>query len=99
MTLPIVTRTYQTVDYNDLETFIRQETNNKNCELVCSEEWSNDSYYYIGVKNQALSDYEQQVFNAFQAGKEKDYVLRIVMQKLCLDGKIPAGDYLIHVSW
>lgn len=86
-----------TVDYSDLERFIRDVTG-KEYEICSCEEWSNDSQHEIVVDGE-VSEYRDKAVAEFLAGRPRNYGLRAILNALTRDGHLPKGSYLIKVSW
>lgn len=98
--LKVKTETFHTVDYNDLEVFIK-ETTGQTYEVACGEEWGNDSQHRVRVDG-VLATWEQKNWDKFKASGELDqesFLLRAIMNGLCSEGKLPAGTYLVDVCW
>jgi hypothetical protein len=97
--LKMTTQTVTTVDYNDLETFIHDVTGQK-YEIVPSEEWENDSQHRKHVDGK-LMDHDKKDWESFKKGKAstKCFILQSILDGLCAEGFLPAGDYLVTVSW
>jgi hypothetical protein len=99
------TETIHSVDVYDLEPFIEAVTGQK-YECVCEEEWSNDSQHRIFVDGK-LSEWDQKDWDDFKSLGKRDpkrcsgqgFLLHVIMNGLCSDGKIEAGLYLITVCW
>jgi len=100
MELKTVSETFLVVNYNDLNRFIRETTGRQNYNCVALEEWDNDSYHSISVSNEPLDQYDSDFWADFKNRKETgSFGLSIIMNALCLEGKIAPGNYLVHVSW
>lgn len=88
-------KTYQVVEYHDLDNFIHAVTG---LDYMCAseEQWSNDTYHLINVTG-VIDDYDKKKFIGFKKGGS--YSLRMILNNLCSEGHIKPGGYLIHVSW
>lgn len=96
--LKLVTETIHKVDSYDLEEFIEKVTGHT-YEIVASEEWSNDSQHRFTVEAK-LDKWNKEDWNTFKAtGEAECYRLRAILNGLCADGHIPAGNYLVTVCW
>lgn len=101
MSLKSITKTFIVVDYNDLNEFIQEHTPFSNYDCVESEEWGNYSKHSFSIDGK-LSDYEKRQWNSLHDVKRPrswDHMLRVILNALCEQGIIPAGEYLISVSW
>ena len=98
MTLKYVTETINKVEVGDLEEFIREQTDHT-YEIVPNEEWGNDEQHEIIVDGH-LDEWGIKNWDSFKTtGVEHRYRLRTIMNGLCADGKLPAGIYVVNVSW
>jgi len=85
------------VDFEVLEEFILDETG-QSYDMVSGEEWGNDSQHQMIIDGKL--DYEKPAWESFKTkGMHRSYLLRIILDGLCSEGKIPAGTYLITVCW
>lgn len=97
------TRTTNFVNYNDLDRaiseFLKEKgAKNTEFEVVAYEELGNDSdkAFNIGKYDWAVPD-----------EKDKQEILRgnlyfrtgPILEWMCAEGKIPAGDYVVEISW
>lgn len=97
------TRTTNFVNYNDLDRaiseFLKEKgAKNTEFEIVAYEELGNDSdkAFNIGKYDWAVLD-----------EKDKQEILRgnlyfrtgVILEWMCAEGKIPAGDYVVEISW
>lgn len=98
MALVCKTETVHSVDYNDLEIFIREETGREDFEILSDLECSNDTALRYSITGE-ISEYDLQDFIAFRAGKPKQYMTRRIMECLCANGKLSSGTYVINISW
>lgn len=100
--MKIETKIIHHVDYNDLDEAINEFLKEKGCkcdfEFVDAQEFSNNSSYEISVGNK---------WDTFLTKGKQDEILegnfswatRRILQWMHEEGKIPAGDYIIKVSW
>lgn len=97
--LKSTTETVIRVEYYDLDSFIQQITN-QDFECVAIEEWENDSEHRFIVSGK-LTTMDLNSWGLFKTGKLSGGVMPVycILNGLCLDGHIPAGTYLIRVSW
>lgn len=67
-------------------------------EFVPSQESSNDVTHMFYIKNE-WDAWDQEEWDELQTDHNYNYQAGLLLQKLCVDGHIPAGTYLIDVSW
>lgn len=93
------TKTVHEIGYKKLDDFIKSVTGQE-YECVCAEEWSNDSEHHFVVTGK-LDNYDREEWNQFRAlgGKDSSFILGAILNGLCEEGHLPAGDYLISVCW
>lgn len=96
--LKSTTETVIRVEYYDLDSFIQEITGQHDFECVANMEWSNDSEHRFNV-NGKLGQLDLDDWNNFKAGQYENYRVRTILNGLCADKHIPAGTYLIRVSW
>jgi hypothetical protein len=101
MALKAEIKTVISVNYGDLETFIKEETGH-GYNIPSEEEVNNDTCLEFagidGNKQGHIVEFEEDWAKFKTTGKCR-YALRIILEGLCLEGKIQAGDYLVKVSW
>ena len=101
--MKIVTKTVNFVEYYDLEEFICETYGL--CDLSIPEilEASNDTSRQVTVNAGSLDGREidtLQKFIDFEGRKSCSlYSLSTVLKDLCNKGLIPAGEYVINISW
>lgn len=99
MPLKFQTKTYLMVEYYVLEQFIKEETG-FSYEIAANEEWSNDSEHTFVINGEPLDEWNQKDWLMFKTtGRQKNYILRSILEGLCVEGKIPSGTYLVSVQW
>lgn len=88
------------VDYYDLEFFVKTKYGH-DIEIAAMEECSNDSSLTFDVSNnKSLAEYEFQQHVAWvMDGRFWPFGTGNILNQLCIDGHIPAGTYVIDVSW
>lgn len=96
--MKITTKTIHEVDVFDFDLFVEQ-TYGFNPETVTSEEASNDSTLSFDGIDGKLDEWGTDKVENFLKGEFVSFATRSLLNKLCQEGKIPAGDYLIKVSW
>jgi len=91
---------YYVLDYSELETIIQNHFNRPDYELLATQEWSNGSSKTFLLTDKPLDKWDTDRVTKFASGEgDGEYSLRALMCKLVIDGEIPAGNYLIDVSW
>jgi len=89
------------VDYHDLDDFITKRFKlEEPYEFAAIEEMPNDLVKSINVCKEEFDKYDQKYIDAVVKDKRpKLYGTRKILCHLCNLGEIPAGEYLIDVSW
>jgi hypothetical protein len=88
-------KSYIEVDYKELEKFVHEVYPQfSEYSFVANEECGNDSQHSFRVDGK-ISEYDKQMFENAKWGPA-NYIL---LNKLCEDGHISPGEYLIKVSW
>lgn len=88
------------VDYGDLEEFIKHIYGNKQYEFACAEEVSNDTIKRYKVdKKEEISDYDLKKLNSFKAGNFESWITRLLLQDMVNNGILQPGTYSIDVCW
>jgi hypothetical protein len=89
-------KTVISVDYCDLECFIEEETGQRVC-IVSLVERSNDTDLRYNIDGD-LDEYAVDDWNNFKSSGS-GCCLQVILDGLCSEGKIEAGEYLVGVSW
>lgn len=98
MKLNMRTKMTHYVDYCDLESFI-SKVYGLNISISAIEETGNDTTLAYDLDGE-LSSWEMEEFAAILADPNNaQYQLRLIMNKLVADEKIPAGSYNVWISW
>lgn len=98
--LPMKTVTTHEVDSYDLEKFVAaQYPAARDYSFPADVEASNGSTHRFVVGKEVLHSYDQGKLDKFVAGKFVDSVTRVLLTDLCNRDLIPAGTYLVRVSW
>jgi hypothetical protein len=92
--LKIEEKSVREVDYHDLDKFISDEFGIQ-YECVPYEEWNNYSSHSIDVKPKPLGDHEK----AKISRGDFRYLTGDLLNELCHQGKLEAGEYLINIFW
>lgn len=94
-------KTFNCMGYNELDKLINDtffEGKNK-YEFVCDEELMNDVIKsYDGIDGVFHYKWDKEETDEFLTGKTSCRA-RLALNELCRRGIIPAGNYLINVSW
>ncbi len=91
---------YTEVDYTEVERFTMEKYPFiKDYEFACVQESGNDTSYTFNV-NGKLDKWDLEDWDKIKSsGTVHNYRNRLVLNKLCADGHIEPGEYLIKVSW
>jgi putative NADH-flavin reductase len=95
--LKMKTKVIHEVDVFDLEAFVK-EVYGINVEIVAMQEASNDSSLSFSVES-AIEDYFLDTLDEIMSTGYSCFGTGTLLNKLCLDGHIPAGEYLVKISW
>jgi len=100
MELKTTERKFYEVDYGDFEEFIQEEFGISEYSFACDMECGNDSSHEFNVKAE-LDQWDEDQIKKFvdSDGKEESYMAHALFNKLCQQGKIKEGNYLVKVSW
>jgi hypothetical protein len=96
--LKSTTKSFIVVDYNNLDSFIQEVTGVKDYEFMAAEEGPKDGYAHVIVTGD-VDTFEEERFKQFKAGQIQTYITGVIMNKLCKEGLIPAGTYLVSCFW
>lgn len=97
MELNATIKTYTVVSASDLDAFIQYHTGRREYECVAGQEWGNDSWHSYHVDGKSL-DFARRDFEKFKAGEhDGNWLLQYILDGLCAEGKLAAGDYLVRV--
>ena len=94
-------KTFKVVDYHDLDKFINDNVRFSDpFECITSDAWDNYSYHRINVTGE-LGEYElARMGDILDTGEwEGNNETSIILNYLCREGKLEAGEYLIEVFW
>lgn len=101
--MKITTKTIHSVNYNDFDEAISEFLKEKGAtetsfEIVAYEELGNDSAqtFDIGKYDWAVPNEEDkaEILNGTLHYRTGD-----ILEWMCAEGKIPAGDYVVEISW
>lgn len=103
MSLTIQQKTILNVDSYDFETFVHEIYPNCQYEFQADMECGNDtqhSFDGIDGTNGVLGwKWDEPKIEQFKRGEWIGYFTRVILEDLCRNGHIPAGDYLISISY
>lgn len=90
---------YYECDYSEVDELIKEKYGLKGYEFCDVQETGNDVSYTFRV-NGKLSEWGLREWAEIQkTGKVSHYCNGLLLNKLCQDGYIPEGEYLVKVSW
>lgn len=90
--------TYTVIDVQDLESFVEKTYKWEDVNFPYQDEWTNDCMKYFDVEDQ-LDEHDAKLIAKFESGENPSFVCGAVLNKLCTDGHIKKGLYLIDVCW
>lgn len=92
--------TYEEMDYYDLEAIINEHyPNAREYNFVADVECGNGTTHKYVVEKEELHSYDRAEVDKFAAGGWVKYVTQSLLTDLCNRDILPAGTYLIRVSW
>lgn len=104
-TLKCEIETVYTVDYRDLEEFVKNIYGG-DYEFVAVQECSNDTDHKFTVdgkmclsSSEKLNEYKRKDAEKIRSGQYPNYCNNLLLDCLVVDGYIQPGTYLIQVSW
>lgn len=93
------TTTITKLTYRELETLLTEHFPGVDPDLIAREEWSNYEEHSFMVGG-VLNTWDTEKLADYIAGKWTRFgTTDVLLNALCLKGALPAGDYLIDVSW
>ena len=98
-TLKLETETIHTIEYHDLEEFVKQVYGVEDYEFVAIQECGNDSQHRFQVDGEIKGKYDQERSDRIRKGQINTYENRALMNTLCADGYIEPGIYIVDVCW
>ena len=97
--MEIKTITINALDYYELDQVVARVYGHE-WSFVADWEANNEAcYLYEGIDGSSLHPYDQDKLEEFKADGSGIYLTRSLLNDLVTRGEIPAGDYLIVVSW
>ena len=91
------TKTFTTLDYSELERFAK-DVFRINYEYAAEEELSNDTSQTYNVDQHDIETFEWKEWAGFLEGT-RQWRAHLLLTRLVMLGKIPAGDILVDCSW
>lgn len=92
-------KTIVVVDYDDVDKavnkFFKLKGIDAKSECVCDNEWVNDSSHSFTVKPEPPSTPDKKGIE----GGDCSYCLGVILNWMCVEGHIDAGEYLVDISW
>lgn len=85
-------------DTNEIEALLKEHYGIK-YEIVAGEECDSRTYLLYTIHAEPLPEYDLRKLEEIKSGKHRNFATRILMQQLCIDGHIEAGEYLIDAGW
>jgi len=86
------------ISYKELEKLVKEKLGYKNYCFVAVEECGNDSDHQFDVDGE-IDDFDLEDIKSWEEGKFVNYSNGIILNKLCADGHIEKGDYVVTVCW
>ncbi len=100
MKLNMTIKQYLEVDWRDLNKFLTERFSfDEEYEFVAAEEVGNDSKTSIDVEPKLDKYDKNHIKEVLKTKKWECYQTRSLLCYLCEQKEIPAGNYLIDVSW
>lgn len=96
--MKIETKMVHYVEYRDLEEFVVLEYG-RELEFVADQECGNDTSQEFWVTAEPLPLWDGELIEQWRTGGDPGWVTGAVLNDLCVKGKIPAGEYIVRVSW
>lgn len=92
--------TYIVCDSFKLDEYLKERFPDVDVSFAGDFEMSNDSSKVVNITNEAFDKWDQQHFDDLLNGKSPGWGgPQYLMQHLCQEGELPAGDYLVEVCW
>lgn len=90
---------YFEVGYEKIEALVKR-VYGKELEIPDAEELYNNTHLTYEVCKEPFDAYEQELLDGFINEGNADYgITRVLLMDMCNKDIIPAGNYLINVSW
>lgn len=97
-----IKKTIFEVDYNEFDRaateFLKSKGVDVESDVVCDNEWSNDSQHSCTVKNTSDDFFEKYAKPSLLKG-ELSSEWQSILQWMCIDGLIEPGEYIIDICW
>lgn len=85
------------VDYRDLEEYIK-EVFGFDYEIAAAEECGNDTALHFNIDGE-VDEYDAKDLEKLKSGEWVPYRTRMLLNVMAKNLTIPAGDYIVKVSW
>lgn len=92
------TETIHTMDYGDLEDFVRKVYGAEDYSFPVTQECGNDTKHKFSPTG-VIRSYDDKEAAAIRGGNVPDYRNDLVFDVLVADGYLPVGKYLVAVCW
>jgi hypothetical protein len=92
------TETYTTMDVGELEALAHKHFNIQ-YDFAAEEETSNDTQKSYCIDQRYIDEFSWEDWAAFLEGTRRQFLVRLLLTRLVMLGKIPAGNILIDCSW
>jgi hypothetical protein len=97
--LQCVVEATTTVEYGELERFIKDVTGHE-YEIPFSEDCGNDSWKVFRVDGKLSELWDLPKWENFKTkGHYTSWMLQVILNGLCKDGHLSKGKYIVHISW
>jgi len=91
---------YIVVDSFKLDEYLKEKFPDVDISFAGDFEMSNDSSKVVNITNDMFEEWDQKHFDDLMAGRPAGWGgPQYLMQRLCQQGKLPAGNYLVKVCW
>lgn len=87
------------LEYHELDALVQKNLGFGRYEFVAVEMGHNDTDYYFPETTGALDEHEKEQIEAWKNGKFVPNSTTAILDKLCSDGVIEPGNYMITVMW
>ena len=94
----MITKTVIEMSDDELDALVREKLGFTQYEFIPVQECGNNSGHQFKVDGR-LSPHATQVLDRWANGEFVHYSNNAILNKLCADAHIPAGNYIITVCW
>lgn len=93
-------KTITEITYDELEKLVKEKLGYKDYNFGAVQECGNDSSHQFTVEKEFEDEeYDQETIEQWEKGEFVNYSNGIILNKLCKEGHIPEGNYLVTVCW